>query len=171
VYAVYRADDEQAAALLATQLPEGVALVDPPANLRRFGGEWLAGPSLAASQASAVAVLNAACDAALAPLTARYPEREVLSWPQQIAEATAWAANPAADVPLLRTMAAERPSLGTSLDDRVPELARRILANAAVWSAVAGPILGRRQAIEDQIEACASPEAVADVVIDLGGLS
>jgi hypothetical protein len=59
VYAVYRADDEQAAALLAASLPEGVALVDPPANLPRFGGEWLAGPALAEVQAQACARIEA----------------------------------------------------------------------------------------------------------------
>lgn len=110
--------------------------------------------------------IKAACDAALAPLDAAYPDREVASWPQQIAEATAYTANAAADVPLLRTMAAERPSLGDTDEARVAELTRRILANAAAWSAVAGPIIGKRQAAEDAIDAATTLADVLAVTVD-----
>lgn len=61
VYAVYRATDEQAAAILAAALPEGVALVDPPAGLPMFGGEWLAGPTLVDLKAQACARIAAEC--------------------------------------------------------------------------------------------------------------
>ncbi|MHC1788506.1 DUF4376 domain-containing protein [Solidesulfovibrio sp.] len=58
VYAAYRATDTQAAAILALEMPEGVALVDPPAGLPLWGGEWLGGPSLAEAQTTAVARLQ-----------------------------------------------------------------------------------------------------------------
>lgn len=40
-YVVCRATDEQAALIEATPLPDGVELVEPPAALPLFGGEWL----------------------------------------------------------------------------------------------------------------------------------
>ncbi len=119
---------------------------------------------LAAAKADKLDEIAAACDAALAPLETSYPAREVKSWPQQITEAALVAADasladPPPDpldgwadkIPLLRTMAAARPSLGETSQARILELARRILANAAAWSAVAGPIIGKRQALEDVV--------------------
>lgn len=61
VYAVYRATDDQAAALLAATLPESVALVEPPAGLPRFGGEWLAGPALADLKSQACTRIAVEC--------------------------------------------------------------------------------------------------------------
>jgi len=110
-------------------------------------------PTLAESIAAKLATIRAACDAALNPLAASYPEREVQSWPQQVTEATALESDAAAPAPLIRQMAAMRPSLGDTQDARVIELARRIRQNAADWSAVAGPIIGKRQALEDQVTA------------------
>lgn len=124
---------------------------------------------LAELKAAKLAEIKAAANAALEPLAAAYPDREVQSWPQQIAEATAYAANSAADVPLLRSMAAERPSLGDTVEDRVAELARRILANAAAWSTMAGPVIGKRQALEDAVGAVTTLEDVIGVVVDFTG--
>ncbi len=115
--------------------------------------------------------ISAACDVALAPLAAAYPDREVLSWPQQIAEATVLESDPNAPAPLIRQMAANRPSLGETAEARVAELAQRIRNNAADWSIVAGPIIGKRQALEDQVDAAQTPEEVAAIVVDFGGVS
>lgn len=60
VHAVYRATDDQAAAILAAVLPEGVEIVAPPAGIPLFGGEWLTGLSLAEEQEAAVTRLQAA---------------------------------------------------------------------------------------------------------------
>jgi len=165
-------------------VPMDCTPIAPPAvaadqELHWYMGAWMVGPLptvpvdeavvLAEAKSAKIAAVNVACDAALAPLTMTYPDREVLSWPQQIAEATTLATDPTAAAPLLRQMAAERPSLGETPEGRVAELARRILANAAAWSAVAGPVLGKRQALEDAVNACTTPETVAAIVIDLGG--
>jgi hypothetical protein len=171
-YAVLRAEESFLKQIMAASLDGVEVLADPPSGLGGFGGGWRRpppGPTLDQAQSAALAAIRAACDAALSPITAQYPDREVQSWPQQIAEATALASDPAAPAPLLRQMAAMRPSLGDALDERVAELARRILANAAAWSALAGPIIGRRQALDDQVMAAVTPEVVAAVVIDLGG--
>ncbi|OLN31332.1 hypothetical protein DVDV_0120 [Desulfovibrio sp. DV] len=84
VYAVYRASDEQAAAILAATLPEGVALVDPPAGLPRFGGEWLSGrEALTEVQAQACARIDTTaeslCNQVITPGSAqmaRYQRKE-----------------------------------------------------------------------------------------------
>jgi hypothetical protein len=61
-YAVYRATDAQAAILLAATWPQGVELVDPPDELPRFGGTWLA-PDLAGLKAAACARIDAMAEA------------------------------------------------------------------------------------------------------------
>jgi len=61
-YAVYRATDAQAAVILSSELPLGVAIVNPPNGIPLFGGEWLQ-PELATLQASACARIDAAAEA------------------------------------------------------------------------------------------------------------
>jgi hypothetical protein len=61
-YAVYRATDAQAAVILGSALPLGVAIVNPPAGIPLFGGEWLQ-PDLATLQAEACARIDAAAEA------------------------------------------------------------------------------------------------------------
>ena len=172
-YAVLRADEALVKQIMAATLADVEVLSDAPAGCPTFG-DWRllpAGPTLEGAQSAALTTIRAACDAALTPIAAQYPDREVQSWPQQIAEATALTSDAAATAPLLRQMAAMRPSLGDTQDERVAELARRILANAAAWSALAGPIIGHRQALEDQVMAAATPQAVTAIVIDFGGIA
>jgi len=61
-YAVYRATDAQAAVILSSELPLGVAIVNPPNGIPLFGGEWLQ-PELATLQASACTRIDAAAEA------------------------------------------------------------------------------------------------------------
>jgi len=61
-YAVYRATDTQAAVILGSDLPLGVAIVNPPDGIPLFGGEWLQ-PDLATLQAEACARIDAAAEA------------------------------------------------------------------------------------------------------------
>lgn len=147
---------------------DGVEILDaPPAGCPTFG-EWRprpAGPTLDEVRAVKLVEIRVACDAALDPLAAAYPDREVQSWPQQVAEATALEIDPSAAAPLIRQMAAARPSLGEMQDERVLELARRIRANAAAWSAVAGPLIGKRQALEDAVNVAGSPQDVSAIVV------
>jgi len=60
-YAIYRATEDQVSVLEAATWPEGVSLVDPPAGIPLFGGEWLQ-PELAALQAEACARIDAAAE-------------------------------------------------------------------------------------------------------------
>ncbi len=155
---------------LASLYPGCLILTVPDGTSVAIGQPW--DVDLDAARAGQLAAIRAACDAALDPLAASYPDREVQSWPQQIAEATALESDPTADAPLVRQMAAARSSLGDTQDERVAELARRIRQNAADWSAVAGPIIGRRQALEDAVAAAATVEEVMGINIEsIGGAS
>lgn len=100
--------------------------------------------------------INDSCNAAVAGLAASYPEREIQSWPQQVKEAEALAANPQASAPLLSAIAEAR-----SLP--VVELASRVLGKMNAYAAASGTLIGRRQAAEDLIDVAASPEDVASI--------
>lgn len=112
---------------------------------------------LEAAKAAKRAEINAACNAAVASLAASYPEREIQSWPQQVKEAEALAADPQAPAPLLTAIADAR---GLP----VAELASRVLNKMNAYAAASGSLIGRRQAVEDLIDLAASPEDVASIV-------
>lgn len=101
--------------------------------------------------------INDACNAAVASLATSYPEREIQSWPQQVKEAEALAANPQAPAPLLTAIADAR-----SLP--VVELASRVLGKMNAYAGASGSLIGRRQAAEDLIDLAASPEDVDSIV-------
>lgn len=101
--------------------------------------------------------INEACNAAVASLAASYPEREIQSWPQQVKEAEALAANPQAPAPLLTAIADARAL-------PVVELASRVLGKMNAYAAASGSLIGRRQAAEGLIDLAASPEDVASIV-------
>lgn len=102
------------------------------------------------------AEINAACESAVSALAAAYPEREIQSWPQQVKEAEALAADPQAMAPLLAAIAEAR-----SLP--VVELASRVRAKMAAYAAASGALIGRRQAIEDLIDVADTAEDVAGI--------
>lgn len=112
---------------------------------------------LAAAKAAKLTEINAVCDAAVAALAASYPEREIQSWPQQVKEAEALAADPQAPAPLLTAIADAR-----SLP--VVELASRVLGKMNAYAGASGSLIGRRQAAEDLIDLAATPEDVASIV-------
>jgi len=156
-YAVYRATDAQAAVIEAATWPDGVTLVDPPAGVPMFGGEWIV-PDLDALKAAKVEEAKIACDAVLAPLGAEYGRWETATWDQQVSEATELMSNPAASVPLLAAMASAR-------DMDVAELAQRILVNREAWSAISGAVIGQRQAIYDRVKAAGKAADVRAITV------
>lgn len=96
---------------------------------------------LAAAKAARLQRLNNETDQLLARLAADCPEREVLSWDQQLLEAQ----DDTSPRPLLTAMAAAR---GIELDD----LVQRVLAKAQLYAMASGAILGARQKLEDTLE-------------------
>ena len=111
---------------------------------------------LEAVKAAKRAEINAACDIAVASLAASYPEREVQSWPQQVKESEALAADPQAQAPLLAAIAEAR-----SLP--LAELASRVLGKMNAYAAASGALIGRRQAAETLIDLADTAEDVASV--------
>jgi hypothetical protein len=99
--------------------------------------------------------IKQACDNALAVLSAEYPETEVTSWSQQIKEAEALQADPAAPAPLLDGIAAAR---GMTTAD----LATKVMEKATQFTAASGPLFGKRQAIEDKIKTIKSDAQKSD---------
>ncbi|MEO2217322.1 hypothetical protein ABGV49_09680 [Chromobacterium vaccinii] len=90
--------------------------------------------------------IRAACDQELAALHLAYPEREVDSWPQQEREARDIALNPATPTPLLSAIAQAR---GLPVE----ELVRRVRTKADAYAVAAGKIIGRKQALTDELDA------------------
>lgn len=111
-----------------------------------------------AVRALRLAEVRANADILLAQLTASYPAGELQSWGQQAKEADALLENSAAHAPLLSAIAAAR---GMPVGD----LAVRVRAKVAAYSAQAGAIIGRRQALEDAIDGVdlAAPDAAAQL--------
>lgn len=115
--------------------------------------------SLANTKARKLAEINAACDAALAALTASYPASELLTFDKQEAEARALLADPEASTPFLTPLAAAR-GLETE------ELARKVIAKADAFTTASGHVIGLRQKDEDRLKAAQSVEDVAAIVPD-----
>ena len=115
--------------------------------------------SLASTKARKLAEINAACDAALAALTAGYPSSELLTFDKQEAEARALLADPEAATPFLTPLAAAR-GLETE------ELARKVIAKADAFTTASGHVIGLRQKDEDRLKAAQSVEDVAAIVPD-----
>ena len=113
--------------------------------------------SLASTKARKLAEINAACDAALASLTADYPESELLTFDKQEAEARALLADPEAVTPFLTPLAAAR---GMETE----ELARKVIAKADAFTTASGHVIGLRQKDEDRLKAAQSVEDVAVIV-------
>lgn len=100
-----------------------------------------------------IAEIDAAYTAAIAVISANYPETERNSWAKQEAEARAWTANNTAVTPLLSAIATAR---GSTLAD----IAARVIANADAYAVYAGGVIGKRQA---KMIAIAAATTIADL--------
>lgn len=121
------------------------------------GATMLAG--IASAKALKLAGINEGCQAALRGLTATYPDMELLTFDQQKREAETHLADATAECPLLSPLAEAR---GITLDD----LAGRVLAKAAAFSAASGALIGQRQRMEDALDACTSVEEVQALAVN-----
>jgi hypothetical protein len=104
--------------------------------------------------------INAACDAACGEVQSGYPAAEVLSWTKQESEARAYLADDNAATPLLNALA-----LARGIDKA--ELAARVIAKADAFAVFSGVMIGKRQALEDALNALpadATAERVAEIV-------
>ena len=108
---------------------------------------------LAEAQQAAMRNINTAYEVELASIRREYPESEQMTWDKQEREARAFLADSSTATPLLDAMATGRGM------DKV-ELATRIIAKADAWMQASGLATGKRQALEDQVKAAATVEAV-----------
>ena len=110
--------------------------------------------------AAKLAEINGACDSILKTAVKTYPDTEVMTFDQQVREAQSYMADPASPVSLLASLASAR---GIELAD----LAARVMAKHQVFSALSGAVIGQRQALEDQLDACTSLEEVNALAVNI----
>lgn len=103
-----------------------------------------------------LAQANIEADKLLSQLDATYPEREVLTWDQQVKEAEALQADAEAAVPLLASLAQYR-------DIDVTVLATKVLEKSLMYKVASGQIMGARQWVEQSLEAAETHEEVLSI--------
>jgi hypothetical protein len=108
-------------------------------------------------QAAQYAAINAGANVDLGVIIAAYPELEVATWDQQLAEAQAFTASNTAATPLLSAISS---ASGLSL----AALSANVLAKNAAYKAASGAIVGKRLALSAQIAAATTAAAVQAVV-------
>ncbi|MFT8231323.1 hypothetical protein ACLNBI_07080 [Pseudomonas guariconensis] len=112
---------------------------------------------VAAAKAQRLQAINAACEAGLAEITVTYPAAELQSWSQQVQEAAVLKLDPQGDTPLLNAIAQAR-----GMD--VADLAQRVRDKSLLFAQASGALIGRRQALEDQLVLAETVEQVEAIV-------
>jgi hypothetical protein len=109
-------------------------------------------------QLKAATLININADFAIAmnQVVAGYPEKEISSWAKQETEARAYIANNAASTPLIDALSTAR-----GLDKT--ELVGRIIFKADLFATVSGQLIGKRQGLEDQLNALDETATAEDV--------
>lgn len=108
------------------------------------------------ARAERLAQVNEEANELLSQLDAAYPDREVLTWDQQVKEAEARQADAQASVPLLAALAQYR-----AID--VDLLAAKVLEKSMLYKVASGQIMGARQWVEQELEAAQTHEEVLQV--------
>lgn len=115
-------------------------------------------PTLEEAKAAKLAEINTAANKTIVALTTTYPDREISTFDKQEAEARAYMADPEAPTPLLSALAKAR-------DIDMDELVKRVIAKADAFAAASGYIIGQRQALEDQLDACRTVKEVQNILV------
>ncbi|MBA1443521.1 MAG: hypothetical protein M3H12_00155 [Chromatiales bacterium] len=154
---------------LHTQIPDSaidISDADYHAHIsgdlrQRVGEQWVSytppGPTLDDLKLAKHANILTDYESAISTITNAYPQSEIDTWSTQEAEAIAYQADPAADVPFLTSQALAR---GITVAD----LATLIVTKAAAYKLAVGTALGKRQSLDEQIDAAPS-SAELDVII------
>lgn len=99
--------------------------------------------------------INNSCQAELNALTANYPTGEVSTFDKQEAESVAFISDNTAETPLID-------ALSTAREMDKTELANRVVAKAGLFSAASGAIIGKRQKLEDTLNALSEENNTID---------
>lgn len=131
-------------------------------------GEWrladnqivkvpFATPTIAELIANKIANINSEFELAMQQITTGYPPNEIASWSKQEAEAREFTiGSVTAQTPFLDALAAARGL--TKID-----LASRIIAKADLFATVSGQLIGKRQGLEDALDALPEDATAEDV--------
>ncbi|MDL2279058.1 hypothetical protein LJC15_00140 [Desulfovibrio sp. OttesenSCG-928-G11] len=115
-------------------------------------------PSLEEARTAKIEAINSGYESVMAYVQAGYPDKEVLSWERQAVQARELQTDPDAEALFVRSLAATK---GVA----VPEMARRILANAESWEPIAAMLTAQRQLLEEAVWAALSVEEVEAVKV------
>lgn len=110
-------------------------------------------PPLDVAKATKQKGINMAYEGELSAILDKYPDVETKTWDKQESEARAWKTDNSADTPLLDALAQNR-----QMD--MAELVDRVIAKADAWIALSGAATGKRQRLEDEIQAATTVEEV-----------
>ncbi|SDR18022.1 hypothetical protein [Paraburkholderia tuberum] len=102
------------------------------------------------------AMINSACNQDLAKISAAYPTLEVETWPQQFAEARAYADDRSVAVPLLTAIA-------SASGQTVVDLAAKVLQKSQVHQAAVGAVVGKRIALTAQIDSATDVDSIKNI--------
>lgn len=100
--------------------------------------------------------INVDFEKAMQQIVGSYPANEVSSWAKQETEARAYQVNNAAATPLLDALASSR-SVAKA------ELVTRIIAKADLFAGISGTLIGRRQGLEDDLDALPETATAEDI--------
>lgn len=103
-------------------------------------------PSSVMLKANQLGINNSKFQTAMLEVVAGYPEKEISSWAKQEDEARAYQQNNSAATPLVDALAAAR-----GIEKGI--LVSRIIAKADLFAQVSGTLIGKRQKLEDQLNA------------------
>lgn len=101
--------------------------------------------------------VNTSCENELAAITNSFPKAEQLSWERQISEATKYQTDETYVPPMLTVIADAR---GIELS----VLAGKVLEKAEQYALISAAAFGKRQALEDAIDAATSKEELELIV-------
>ena len=110
-------------------------------------------PTLPELKAIKKAQINGAFEQTMQMITAGYPQDEIASWGKQEQEARAFVADAESATPLIGALSATR---GVEKSD----LVGRIIYKADAFAQISGQLIGKRQALEDAIDAAETAEAL-----------
>lgn len=116
-------------------------------------------PTLEALKLKNLGDINTAFEEAMLPIINGIPAIERESWKKQETEARAYVADSAAQTPLIDALAETR-----GVDKA--ELVSRIITKADLFATISGQLIGKRQALEDAVNALpetATPEDIAAI--------
>jgi hypothetical protein len=110
-------------------------------------------PTLPELKVAKKAQINGAFEQTMQMITAGYPQDEIASWGKQEQEARAFVANAESATPLIGALAETR-----RVDK--PDLVARIIYKADAFAQISGQLIGKRQALEDAIDAAETAQVL-----------